>query len=122
MAFQFAFVSGCLRYSTARLKTNREAPHQRLSLWRWGGGGEQRIFLDLATVFSESVHATGKYREDGEKILGKLGRGAEYSLVENHEFSTVVLHQILDEVKAKACKTVSVGNHKRELIACEKAL
>jgi hypothetical protein len=67
------------------------------------------------------VHATGEDGEDGEKILGKFCSGAMYSLVENHDCPTVLLNQILEEFEAKPCKAVSVGNHKRELIACEKA-
>jgi hypothetical protein len=77
--------------------------------------------LDFLTVLSESVHATGEHGKDREKILGKFRGGTVYSLVENHDFSTVVLDQILDEIESKSRKTVSVGNHKRELIACEKA-
>ena len=74
------------------------------------------------TVLSESVHAAGEDREDAEKILGKLGSGAVYSLVENHDCSTVGLDQIAHEVKPETGKTVSVGNHKRELITAEKSV
>ena len=43
--------------------------------------------------------------------------GAEISLVENQEFATVLLEHLLDEFGAEPGEPVSVGNHKRELIA-----
>jgi len=39
-----------------------------------------------------------------------------YSLVENHDFSTILLDKMLDELKSKPCKAIFVGNHKFELI------
>ena len=44
-------------------------------------------------------------------------RGAEISLVENQEFATVFLEDLLDEFGSEPGESVSVGNHKRELIA-----
>lgn len=91
-------------------------------MWRCAGVGEQRIFFDLVMVLPESVYAAGEDSEDAEKILGKLGSGAVYSLVENHDVSTVLFDRIAHEVKPESGKTVFVGNHKRELITCEKSV
>ena len=60
--------------------------------------------------------------EDGEKILGEFGFGAGIMLVDNQEFAAVLLNQPLDEFKPEAGQTVSVGNHKSELISAVKPL
>ena len=53
--------------------------------------------------------------------MGEFLWGAEVSLVENHEFATVLLKHLLDEFGSEACEPVSVGNHKREFISAMKS-
>ena len=55
--------------------------------------------------------------EDGVKILRKSPRGAVCNPVENHELATVLFNESLDEFCPKSRKTVSVGNHNRELFS-----
>ena len=66
---------------------------------------------------SESVGSGREDSKDGEQILGEFLRGAEISLVENQEFATVLLEDLLDEFGSEPGESVSAGNHKRELIA-----
>ena len=66
---------------------------------------------------SESVGSGREDSKDGEQILGEFLRGAEISLVENQEFATVLLEDLLDESGSEPGESVSAGNHKRELIA-----
>ena len=55
--------------------------------------------------------------KDIEQILGKFVLWRVRSLIENHEFSTVVLDNLSNEFTAKSCQSVTVGNHKLDAIA-----
>jgi hypothetical protein len=68
--------------------------------------------MDLLFITSKSVHSCGKYVDDIEQVGGKFLFWREKSLIENHEFATVLLKNLSNEVDLKSCKTVSVGNHK----------
>ena len=72
---------------------------------------------DFLTVAPQSVDASSKDREDGEKVSRELFLGAEVSLIENHELPAVALEQRLDEFCSKPRKTVSVGDHNTKLIS-----
>ena len=76
-----------------------------------------RIRFDLVTVTPHSLKACRELVEDGVKILRKSPRGAVCNLVENHEFATVLFNEQRDEFCSKSRKTVSVGNHNRELFS-----
>ena len=76
-----------------------------------------RIRLDLVTVTTQSLETRREDVEDGENILRKSPRGAVCNLVENHEFATVLFNEQSDEFCSNSRKTVSVGNHKRELFS-----
>ena len=60
--------------------------------------------------------------EDGEYILGEFGFGAGIRLVENHDFSAVLLDQLLDEFKSESGEPVLVGDHNSEFISAVKPL
>jgi hypothetical protein len=62
-------------------------------------------------VLTSSVPAAREDREDVEQVLGKLVLGASHSLVENHDFSTGLADNELNEFPSKSCKAVSMGNH-----------
>ena len=55
--------------------------------------GRSLIFLDFLVVAPESVDASSKDREDGEKVSREFLFGAEVSLIENHELSAVAFEQ-----------------------------
>ena len=76
-----------------------------------------RIRFDLVTVTTRSLEACREDVEDGVKILCKFLLRAVYNSVENHELATVLFNESLDEFCPKSRKTVSVGNHKRELFS-----
>ena len=59
--------------------------------------------------------------KDGKQVLGKFFFWAVYWVVENQEFATVLFAQPPEDFNAKSRKTVSVGNHKRELVAAQKS-
>lgn len=60
--------------------------------------------------------------KNGEQIFGKLPLwiGCQ-DIVENHELSVVMLNEELEKVEAESCKSVTVGNHKRELLVSQDA-
>ena len=76
-----------------------------------------RIRLDLVTVTTRSLEVCRELVEDGVNILRKSPRGVVCNLVENHELATVLFNEQRDEFCSKSRKTVSVGNHKRELFS-----
>jgi hypothetical protein len=55
--------------------------------------------------------------EDAKQIVCDLLLWGEISLLENHDFSTVLLDKERNELESKSCESVSVGNHNLELFA-----
>ena len=76
-----------------------------------------RIRFDLVTVTTHSLEACREDVEDGENILCVLVLGAVCNSLENHELATVLFNEQRDELCSKSRKTLSVGNHKRELFS-----
>jgi hypothetical protein len=60
--------------------------------------------------------------KDGENIVAQLSFGRLHIVVENQEFATGSLDEILNDFAAEPRKTVSVGNHNRELCAAKKSV
>ncbi len=59
--------------------------------------------------------------EDGEEVLGEFVGGASQFWIENHDLPAVFLNEESEQVKAKAGKSVAVGNHRRELVSAQKS-
>jgi hypothetical protein len=60
--------------------------------------------------------------EDREQISGEFFAGTVNRFVENHEFSTVLFHQVLYCADAESTESIPMGNNKLELIAREKSV
>ncbi|MEN9423596.1 MAG: hypothetical protein RL122_979 [Pseudomonadota bacterium] len=55
--------------------------------------------------------------EDIEQVFGKFLFGRERIFTENHEFSTIELDNLSDNIVTESRQSVAVGNHQYELIA-----
>jgi hypothetical protein len=63
----------------------------------------------------------GKDTQNREEIGSKFFCGAVNSFVENHDFSTVLLDQELNDFSAEPGEAVPMGNNNAELIASQDA-
>ncbi len=57
--------------------------------------------------------------ENLQQIGSKLFFGAVSSLVENHDFSTVLLDKISKDFAAESCESIPMGDHNSEFIAAQ---
>jgi hypothetical protein len=55
--------------------------------------------------------------EDGEQIRGEFCFGTVTFIVENHEFSAVLLNKVLYDFNAESGESIPMGNHNLEFIA-----
>jgi hypothetical protein len=68
------------------------------------------------------MHSTTEDVEDGEQISCEFRFGAMTFMVENHEFSTVLLDKVLYDFNAESGESIPMGNHNLEFIALVKSV